>query len=174
MSSGRLLGFILVFGGVLVLVGAAAWGLTNMTGESPALEPSGFVLLLVLALVVAFPLAGGGVFMLRQGAKEEKDTAEAARQRKILDMVATQGQVSVNDIVIELQSDTATVQGMIHRLVGMGVFSGYVNWEKGVLYSADASALRDLNQCKNCGGDIRLTGKGVVSCPWCGTEYFLN
>ncbi len=174
MGPGRLIGVILLAGGILLFVGAAAWGLTNMGGENPNLEASGFVLLLILAGVVAVPLVGGGLFMLRQGAKEEVETAEAARQRKILDMVAAQGEVSVNDIVIELQSDTDTVQDMIRRLVGMGVLSGYVNWEKGVLYSQDAAALRELKQCKNCGGDIRLTGKGVVSCPWCGTEYFLT
>ena len=167
MSSGKLIGLILIAGGVIVLVGAVAWGLANMGGESPALETSGFVLLLVLAAVVAFPLVGGGIFMLRQGAKEVVEAEEAARQRKILDMVKTQGEVSVDDIVIELQD-------MIRRLVGMGVLSGYVNWEKGRLYSADAAALRDLKQCKNCGGDIKLSGKGVVSCPWCGTEYFLT
>ncbi|MCZ7544053.1 MAG: BlaI/MecI/CopY family transcriptional regulator [Anaerolineae bacterium] len=174
MGSGRLIGIILLVAGVLLVVGVVAWGLVNMGGESPALEPGGFVLLLILSGVVAVPLIGGGVFMLRQGAKEEVEVEEAAKQRKILDMVVTQGQVSVNDIVIELQSDTETVQNMVRRLVGMGVLSGYVNWEKGVLYSQDAAALRDLKQCKNCGGDIKLTGKGVVSCPWCGTEYFLN
>ena len=174
MSSGKLIGLILIAGGVIVLVGAVAWGLANMGGESPALETSGFVLLLVLAAVVAFPLVGGGIFMLRQGAKEEVEAEEAARQRKILDMVKTQGEVSVDDIVIELQATTEAVQDMIRRLVGMGVLSGYVNWETGRLDSADAAALRDLKQCKNCGGDIKLSGKGVVSCPWCGTEYFLT
>jgi tRNA(Ile2) C34 agmatinyltransferase TiaS len=124
--------------------------------------------------VIGAPLIGFGVFMLRQGAKEEAESAEAARQRKILDMVKAQGEVSINDVVIELQSDTQTVQNMIHRLVGMGVFSGYINWEKGTLYSAEAANLRELKQCKNCGGEIKLSGKGVVSCPWCGTEYFLT
>jgi predicted RNA-binding Zn-ribbon protein involved in translation (DUF1610 family) len=42
------------------------------------------------------------------------------------------------------------------------------------LYSSDASNLRGLEKCKNCGGEIKLAGKGVVVCPFCGTEYFLT
>jgi len=63
---------------------------------------------------------------------------------------------------------------MVHQLVGLQVFSGYVNWDKGVIYSADAGNLRDLENCKNCGGEIKLVGKGVVTCKFCGTEYFLT
>jgi hypothetical protein len=58
-------------------------------------------------------------------------------------------------------------------LVGLGVFTGYINWDDGVLFSAQASQLRDLTQCKKCGGAVKLVGKGVVKCPYCGTEYFL-
>jgi hypothetical protein len=178
MSSAKLIGIILLVAGILLFVGAGAWGVTRMNQENAegeaALTSDAFVLLLVLAAIPAIVLAAFGVVMLRQGAKEAVDTEEAARQRKILDMVAAQGEVQISDVAIELQSDTETIKDMLHRLVGMGVFSGYINWEKGVLYSVDASALRELSQCKNCGGDIKLTGKGVASCPWCGTEYFLK
>jgi tRNA(Ile2) C34 agmatinyltransferase TiaS len=63
---------------------------------------------------------------------------------------------------------------MIYELVGLQVFSGYINWDQGILYSSDASKLRELTQCKNCGGEIQLVGKGVVKCKFCGTEYFLT
>ena len=66
------------------------------------------------------------------------------------------------------------VQDMVHRLVGLQVFSGYVNWNEGVLYSAEASELRKLEKCENCGGEITLAGKGIVVCKYCGTEYFLS
>ncbi len=174
MSSSKLLGILLLVGGVLLFVSAGAWGLTQTGGEAPSLESGGFVLLLIVAGAVAFPLVALGVYMLRQGAKEEVDSAQAAKQRKVLDMVAAQGEVAINDVAIELQTDVEDIKDILHRLVGMGIFSGYINWEKGTLYSSDASHLRDLTQCKNCGGDIKLRGKGVASCPWCGTEYFLT
>jgi tRNA(Ile2) C34 agmatinyltransferase TiaS len=42
-----------------------------------------------------------------------------------------------------------------------------------VLYSAEVSALRGTTRCKHCGGEVTLAGKGVIKCPFCGTEYFL-
>jgi tRNA(Ile2) C34 agmatinyltransferase TiaS len=63
---------------------------------------------------------------------------------------------------------------MLYSLVGLGLCSGYINWDKGVLYSSEASKLRDLKQCPNCGGEIVLSGKGVARCRFCGTEFFLS
>lgn len=138
-----------------------------MTGGGRAL---GLVLLFV---VLVGPLAAAGVIALTRGRKEIAEQAAAANQRKILDMVKTRGQVNISDVIIELQSDMPTVQDMIYRLVGMGVFSGYINWDEGTLYSAEAASLRELQNCRNCGGELSLAGKGVIKCPYCGTEYFL-
>jgi hypothetical protein len=77
-------------------------------------------------------------------------------------------------LAIELQTTRDQVQAMIHELVGLGLFSGYINWEKGMLYSREASQLRNLDRCLNCNGQLALAGKGVVTCPYCGTEYFLE
>ena len=51
---------------------------------------------------------------------------------------------------------------MVYQLVGLQVFSGYINWDDGILYSSEASKLRELDKCKNCGGEITLAGKGIV------------
>ena len=63
---------------------------------------------------------------------------------------------------------------MIYELVNMGLYSGYINWSEGTLYSSEASELRTLDRCKNCNGQLELAGKGVIRCPYCGTEYFLS
>ncbi len=139
----------------------------NLTVAGAAL---GFGLLFLLLVV---PLGGVGVYTLARSRQEAAEGAQADALRKILDMVQSRGQVNISDLVIELGSDTQTVKDMIYRLVGMGIFKGYINWDKGVLYSVEASALRELNQCKNCGGQISLAGKGVIQCPFCGTEYFV-
>ena len=89
-------------------------------------------------------------------------------------MVKTRGQAPIADLVFELKSTRDEVQGWIHDLVGLGIFSGYVNWDEGILYSIEASQLRDLTRCKHCGGEVQLAGKGVVRCAYCGTEYFLS
>ncbi|MBI5959377.1 MAG: hypothetical protein HY866_11620, partial [Chloroflexi bacterium] len=90
-------------------------------------------------------------------------------------IVQSRGQVKLDDLIVEMQLPRDQVRDMIHSLVGLGVFSGYVNWDDGgTLYSSDAKHLRDLKSCPNCGGEITLSGKGVAKCRFCNTEFFLS
>jgi len=160
-----LAGAVLVIGGGLLVSGLVG-GQLGLPGTI-----LGFGILFVVLIA---PLGIGGWVMMRRGQSEEKDKAEAAEMRKILDMVTTRGSVRVSDLVLELHSDLPSVQSKIYKLVGMGVFSGYVNWDDGMLYSSEAAGLRDLTECKKCGGKLSLAGKGVIKCPFCGTEYFVS
>ncbi len=54
-----------------------------------------------------------------------------------------------------------------------GEFTGYMNWDEGLLYSADASKLAH-DRCPRCGSEITLAGKGVAQCAHCGSEIFLG
>jgi hypothetical protein len=135
---------------------------------------SAAVLGLAIAIIVALPLAGIGVFMIVRGGQEAKTDVVAQKQRRLLDMVATRGELPIADAAVELQVPRDELKNWIYRLVGLGVFTGYINWDDGVLFSAQASQLRDLTRCKKCGGEVKLAGKGVVKCPYCGTEYFLD
>jgi hypothetical protein len=168
-SSGKIIGAILIGGGVLLCLAVGAWLLFaegNMLG--------GKLLGGILALVIIGPIVGVGVFFLIKGSREEKAMAELAQQRKLLNIIKTQGQVTISDLVLELDGTYEQVKNWIYDLVGKGLFSGYVNWEEGTLYSQQASQLRGETRCKHCGGELSLAGKGVVRCPFCGTEYFLN
>ncbi len=163
---------LLVAAFAICVVGSLLLGAGYAQGK---LQVAGAVLGFGLMLVVLVaPLAGGGILALTRSRGEQAEKQEADRLRKILDMVKTRGQVNVSDVVVELHSDLPSVQAMVYKLVGMGVFSGYVNWNDGVLYSAEAASLHDLSECKHCGGQLKLVGKGVVKCPYCGTEYFLS
>jgi len=31
-----------------------------------------------------------------------------------------------------------------------------------------------LSNCQHCNGSLELAGKGIVRCPFCGTEYYLD
>jgi hypothetical protein len=170
MNLNRLIGVILVVLGLAVGVIAAAWLFTNKGLEGPArILGLGIVLVVLVA-----PLVGAGIYLSAFGGQQARQEQEASRQRKLLNIVQTRGQVRLDDLVIEMQQPREEVKNMIYSLVGLGVFSGYVNWDQGVLYSSDASHLRELKQCPNCGGEITLSGKGVAKCKFCGTEFFLS
>ena len=170
MNLNRLVGIVLIVLGLIIGVVAGAWLFTNEDLEGPAR-----ILGLGLALLVLVaPLVGGGLYLATLGGKESRQQADAAQQRKLLNIVQTRGSVPISDMVLEMQLPREQVKEMIYSLVGLGVFSGYINWDKGVLYSSDASHLRELRQCPNCGGDITLSGKGVANCRFCGTEFYLS
>ncbi|HEX3052032.1 MAG TPA: hypothetical protein VHP83_15340 [Aggregatilineaceae bacterium] len=170
MNQSRLVGILLLVFGLMIGVIAAMWIFTNedLTGPARILG-----LGLVLIVVVA-PLVGTGIYMLAFGGQESRDRAEAGQQRKLLNLVQSRGQIPISEVAVEMQTPVAEVKEMIHSLVGLGVFSGYINWDKGILYSSVASQLRELKQCPNCGGEITLSGKGVANCRFCGTEFFLS
>ncbi|MBN2303707.1 MAG: hypothetical protein JXQ72_04485 [Anaerolineae bacterium] len=170
MNTNRLTGIILLALGIGIGGIAVAWLLTN-----DDLEDSARILGLGLALLVLVaPLAGSGLYLLFTGSQDAQRAQQASQQRQLLNIVQSRGQVEITDLAVEMQLPRDQIKDMIHGLVGLGVFSGYINWDRGVLYSAQASQLRDAKQCRNCGGEINLSGKGIATCPFCGTEYFLT
>ena len=171
-SSAKTVGLLMAGGGSLVFLAILIWGLLGLNNDD--IESTGFVLLIALALIVLLPLILGGAFMIAKGRAETKDLAEVDQQRKLLNLVQARGQVSINDLVLDLQSTRDRVQHALTELVGRGLFSGYVDWSKGMLYSVEASKLQGQQTCPNCGGQLKLAGKGVIKCPYCGAEIFLT
>lgn len=171
---GRTLGLILIGIAVVALILIVALVFTPVwTGEGGT--TSGAVLGFVLfTAVIVLPLAGAGVFLLIRGNQEAEQMAYVRQQRQLLNIVKSRGQIDIGDLVIELNATRDSVQAMIHDLVGKGLYSGYINWDEGMLYSEQAAQLRDITECRNCGGQVDLVGKGVVQCPYCSTEYFLT
>lgn len=170
MNSNRLIGTMLVIVGGILGILAASWLFTNEDLEGPAR----ILGLAIALLVLVAPLVGGGVYLVAFGGQQATRQQQAAQQRKLLNIVQTRGEVPLTDLALEMQLPREQIKDMVYALVGLGVFSGYVNWDKGVLYSNDASQLRELKQCPNCGGDIQLSGKGIAACRFCGTEFFLS
>ena len=169
--SGRLIGIILIVVGILVCLGGAAVAYTS-TRNVETNAAGGFVLGVVLSAIIAVPFVGAGIYLAIRGRAEEAEMVDVSRQRKIWDMVKTRGQVDITDLVFELKSSSDQVQGDIYKLVGMGLFTGYVNWDEGILYSREASQLTG-NKCPNCGGEQEFAGRGIITCKYCGTDVFL-
>jgi len=170
-NSGRMVGIILIIVGIVIFLGCAAVSLaSSLSAESGSM--GGAVLGVVGGLLVGVLPVAGGIFLLVRNRGEAALQADQARQRKILDAVKTRGQVDISDLVFELQVSTEQIRDDVYRLVGLGLFTGYVNWDKGVLYSQEASKLTG-NTCPNCGGEQAFAGKGVIACQYCGAEIFL-
>jgi hypothetical protein len=169
---GRTLGYILIGGGILaaLIIGGVMFAPMLEGTRSAGAAMLGFALFSVVWIV---PLAAG-IFMLWKGGQDAAVAGRASQQRQLLNIIKTQGQVPVSDLAIEMNATREDVHNLLYDLVGRGLFSGYVNWDEGMLYSEQASNLRERSTCAVCGGQLELAGKGVIRCPYCGTEYFLD
>lgn len=168
LGSGRVVGVIMAAAGLLLLLVGVAWLVLSNT------TPAAKVLGLFLLALVILPLLGVGIYLLFRGQSEVKDYAEVQKQRMVLNIVETRGKVRIADIALEINGTREQVQNYIYDLVGKGLFTGYVNWREGVLLAQQASELEERKTCPNCGGALELAGKGVVQCPYCGSEIFLR
>lgn len=159
----------MILAGVALMLVVGVWLIANLMEGT--LRTSGAALGAVLMLIVVAPLLGGGVFLFIRGREEAQQFAEVAKERQILNMVLTRGQLRISDAALEMNLSRDQIKEYVHDLVGKGLFSGYINWNEGVLYAKEASEMR--RKCPNCGGELELAGKGVFECPYCGTEIFL-
>ena len=160
--------------GASLILGIGFWAWLVQGMREDRIQSSGAIFGVILSLFVVIPLVCGGIYFLIKGQAEAKDLARVQKQRRLLDIVKTRGQVAIPDLVLDLNSSRDKVQADLYELVGRGLFSGYVDWNKGVLYSVEASKLQGQRQCPNCGGTLELAGKGLVKCPYCGAEIFLT
>lgn len=156
----------------VLLLAFVAWASVALgTGETSA---GGMTLGIVLALLVFGLLFGAGVYLFRKGTVEQKQFEVVRQEKKILNMVLVQGQVTIAELVAELQEPRDRVEDMIRDIVGKRLFSGAINWDRGVLYSVESQQLTDGRTCPNCSGQLVFAGKGLVKCPFCGSEVFLT
>jgi hypothetical protein len=172
-ASGRLVGILLLGFGLVLGVAIVLWLIFGVLDDKTERTGAIFGFVLLFGCLV-LPLIGGGIYFLVRGQAEAKDIARVQEQRRLLDIVTTRGQISITDLVLELNSSRDRVQRDLNELVGRGLFSGYVDWNKGMLYSVEASKLQGQSNCPNCGGELQLAGKGLIKCPYCGAEIFLT
>jgi hypothetical protein len=111
-----------------------------------------------------------------QGRGEATQFAEVEKEKKILNMVSTQGTVQLGNVALETGMTLDQVKNALYDLVGKGLFTGYVDWKVGKLVSADAAVINQAvvtGKCPNCGAPQVVGGKGVIRCEYCGAEFFI-
>ena len=172
VGSGRVVGIGLMIGSLVLLLAFGGWLATVLSSQETT--GSGAMLGGLLSLVILAPIFGIGFYLFRKGTVEQSQFDTVQQEKKILNMVLAQGQVSMSELVAELQQPREVVEDMIRSLVGKQLFSGAINWEKGIFYSVESQTLTEDRQCPNCGGQVEFAGKGLVACPYCGSEVFLT
>jgi len=172
-ASGKVVGVLLIGGGLVLGLAISGWLVSGLQDEKIDTPAAIFGLVLALGVVI-LPMVGGGAYFLVHGIREEQTIAEVEQQRTLLNAVMTQGQVSISDLVLDLGTSRDAIQKDLYDLVGKGIFSGYIDWNSGMLCSVEASKLQGTQTCPNCGGQLELAGKGLVKCPYCGAEIFLS
>jgi tRNA(Ile2) C34 agmatinyltransferase TiaS len=95
------------------------------------------------------------------------------RQTRLIAIVTARGQIHLEELARELSSPRELTRTWIYESVKHGEFSGYINWDEGVLYSKDAHRLTEAGRCPYCNGELSLAGKGVIRCRYCSSEIFL-
>lgn len=166
MNASKTTGYILIGVGAVLLIGIAAWALSYAFDAA-----STRVFVIVFALVIASPLIGLGVYTLNKGSGEAAEEKVIARQRKLLNLVQTQGKVNLSMAAVELNLPREELKQLVYDLIGKQLFSGYVDWGDQMLYSVDAAKVKG-GKCPKCGGELAVAGKGLVKCPYCGSEVF--
>jgi hypothetical protein len=159
----RVIGIVLV----IVSLGIDAWLAAGLASGS---RGTGIALGFVL---FSLPFLAVGIYLLLTSRGEVKAESKADKERAILNSVMTRGKVGIADLAIEGNLTRDQVRDYIYDLIGKDLFRGYVNWDKGELVSAEAAQIKD-GTCPNCGGHLELAGKGLVRCPYCGTETYLS
>jgi hypothetical protein len=170
VGQGRTVALILIALSLIIMVAGALYLFSGMVEGRLGL--SGFLLGLALVLMLTLPLLGAGVFLLVRGRSEAQQFAEAEKEKKILNIVRTKGQANVAEVAIEMDLTRDQVKEHIYDLVGKGLFTGYINWDEGILYAREAAEMSST-KCPNCGGVREVVGKGIVKCPYCGSDLFL-
>lgn len=159
----RIIGIVLI----IVSLGIDAWlGAGLASGSRATGVALGFVLF-------SLPFLAVGIYLLMSSHGEIKAESKADKERAILNSVMTRGKVGIADLAIEGDLTRDQVKDYIYDLIGKDLFRGYVNWDRGELVSAEAAQIKD-GTCPNCGGRLELAGKGLVRCPYCGTETYLS
>ncbi len=172
IGMGRVTGIILVIAGIVLCLAVGVFLASGIATER--LSVSAGLLGVVLILPVVLIMVGVGGYVAIRGRQEAVEFAEVEREKQVLNRVLTQGQVRISDIALDMNVTREQIEAWVRDLVGKGLFSGAINWKEGILYSREASQLKADQKCPNCGGQVELAGKGIVVCPYCGSEVFLS
>jgi hypothetical protein len=174
IGNGKVVGLLLVAAGAVVGLLAVAWLASGLADDGSGLRTSGAIFGgALIFIILVLPLVAGGLYIFIRARREAGQFAHVERQRKMLGIVESSGQISIPDLALQLGATRDDVRSDLYDLVSKGLFSGYVDWDNDRLVARQASELRGQETCPNCGGQLTIAGKGLIRCPYCVAEIFL-
>jgi predicted PurR-regulated permease PerM len=170
MNSGQKQGMVIIaFGFILtVIAGVTLAFLANEILDTLALTISAVIAFLLLA-----PIFGFGIYRYANSTQEAINVLadEMEKPRQLLDILKAKGQTDIESLSRELDTSPSEIKTMIDDLSDLELFSGIINWDKGIIAIIDSSILNLMETCKNCTKPITMEEHSVTVCAHCGTEY---
>ena len=121
MNNSRLSGIILTVVGLGVALIAGLWIASQVASE--LLSSGGAIVGAGLAFIPVALLVGFGLYMFVKGGQQAQEDSMMQKQRQLLDILKSRGQVAVPDMALEMRVSADQVKDMVHQLVGLQVFS---------------------------------------------------
>ncbi len=158
--------------GLVWLGGMVAFVASGMaSGQLEGLGPAILGIVFFGLIPALFFWTLGAVFW-RQDNLERRKQRDVHLREELLQRVMTRGRCRFDELAHELRVTPEVVEQALYDVVGMKLFTGYVNWPGREIIAMEAEQISG-DKCPNCGGAIELAGKSMARCPYCGTQVFL-
>jgi hypothetical protein len=161
-----------VWGIILTIIGVVLAILFSLTLASQAETGGSLVLGGIIGFAVVAPFIIGGVYQFWRGTNTEIElNAEMPAQRELMDRLRERPN-SLSELAKHLQLAPDEVLSIIEQLHKLDLFHGYRTPEGQIIY-VDMETIRSLTRCAVCSTAIKGLPQQVVTCPKCGSEYYL-
>lgn len=123
-----------------------------------------------VVFVALVPIVGYGIFLYTKQDDPPPAISPILKQRELMDVLRSREQMEISELAQQLDITERTAQEMIQDLITLDIFSGFVNWDDGVVSCMDAEQLLQLSHCSIC--DIPIQVKHGIVCQVCKTGYY--
>ncbi len=133
-----------------------------------------FYISLPAAAIYLTIAAGFGSIIRSWSIKNRPDAAVRDwEKRRVLFYLSHVGVTTVDEVVDMTGVPKVRLVEYTDALKKEGDYIGDIDFESGIIAGEKALTARKMS-CYNCGGRLDADGAGVIKCPYCGTEIFLN
>ncbi len=123
---------------------------------------------ILFALLPALAAWIAGAILLVRARRRCRQEHDADLETRLAEAVRTRAIVRIAELANEWHISENDIRAAVQRLVGLDLFRGRVDWERGVLTAQYASLTQS---CPHCGGPLEPAGQGLLVCRYCGSRF---